>query len=116
FQAEDGIRVDLVTGVQTCALPICFLLVSFYTTMVAAGLTVEFLFQGLGIERHARNAKVVTASVSWNYSTYLNIVFLLLAATLVWRYFRRGGGWAMLKMMNKPMDEGHQAHTGAHAH
>ena len=22
-QAEDGIRVDLVTGVQTCALPIC---------------------------------------------------------------------------------------------
>src|SRR5207244_5250337 len=23
FQAEDGIRVDLVTGVQTCALPIC---------------------------------------------------------------------------------------------
>src|SRR5205823_11060197 len=23
FQAEDGIRVMLVTGVQTCALPIC---------------------------------------------------------------------------------------------
>src|SRR5258708_29130340 len=23
FQAEDGIRDDLVTGVQTCALPIC---------------------------------------------------------------------------------------------
>ena len=93
-----------------------FLLVSFYATMVAAGLTVEFLFQALRIERHARNAKVVTASVSWNYTTYLNIVFLLLAATLVWRYFRRGGGWAMLKMMNRPMDEGHQAHTGAHAH
>src|SRR5207244_8867912 len=25
FQAEDGIRDDLVTGVQTCALPICAL-------------------------------------------------------------------------------------------
>ena len=25
FQAEDGIRDDLVTGVQTCALPICHL-------------------------------------------------------------------------------------------
>src|ERR671922_911161 len=24
FQAEDGIRDDLVTGVQTCALPICW--------------------------------------------------------------------------------------------
>src|SRR5258708_6212257 len=26
FQAEDGIRDDLVTGVQTCALPICYAL------------------------------------------------------------------------------------------
>src|SRR5258708_24696278 len=26
FQAEDGIRDDLVTGVQTCALPICCLM------------------------------------------------------------------------------------------
>ena len=93
-----------------------FLLVSFYATMVAAGLTVEFLFQALGIERHTRNAKVVMASVSWNYTTYLNVVFLLLAAALVWRYFHRGGGWAMLKMMNKPMGEGHHAHAGAHAH
>ena len=54
-----------------------------------------------------------TEALKWEF---LNIVFLLLAATLVWRYFQRGGGWAMLKMMNKPMDEGHQAHTGAHAH
>jgi uncharacterized membrane protein YraQ (UPF0718 family) len=44
-----------------------FLLASFYATMVAAGLAVEFLFQGIGIERHARNAKVEMASVSWNY-------------------------------------------------
>src|SRR2546425_4373717 len=29
FQAEDGIRDKLVTGVQTCALPICFLVVHF---------------------------------------------------------------------------------------
>ena len=93
-----------------------FLLLSFYATMVAAGLAVEFLFQALGIERHARNAKVVTASVSWNYTTYLNTIFLLLAAALIWRYFHRGGGWAMLKMMNEPMGEGHHAHAGAHAH
>ena len=53
----------------------------------------------------AANAKVEMASLSWNYTTYLNIVFLALAALLIWRYFRRGGGWAMLKMMNKPMDD-----------
>ena len=94
-----------------------FLLATFYASMVAAGVAVEFLFQGLGIERHARNAKVEMASVSWNYTTYLNIVFLLVAAVLVWRYFRRGGGWAMLKLMNEPIGEGeHAHHHGAHAH
>src|SRR5471030_955797 len=65
-----------------------FLLVTFYATMVAAGLIVEFLFQALGLERTARNAKVVEASVTWNYTTYLNIVFLALAAALIWRYFK----------------------------
>jgi uncharacterized membrane protein YraQ (UPF0718 family) len=89
-----------------------FLLATFYATMVAAGLVVEFLFQGLGIERHARNAKVEMASVTWNYTTFLNIVFLLLASALLWRYFRRGGGWAMLKMMDEPMEH----HEHAHAH
>jgi hypothetical protein len=82
-----------------------FILVTFYATMVAAGLIVEFLFQGLGLTPTERDAKVVTARVAWNYSTYLNIVFLAVAAVLIWRYFRRGGGWSMLKMMNEPMGE-----------
>src|SRR5207244_5436544 len=32
FQAEDGIRDDLVTGVQTCALPICAIVRSMAAT------------------------------------------------------------------------------------
>jgi uncharacterized protein len=76
-----------------------FILVTFYAAMASAGLVVEFLFAGVGIERTARNAKVEMATVSWNYTTYLNIVSLLLASTLTWRYFRKGGGWSMLKMM-----------------
>jgi uncharacterized membrane protein YraQ (UPF0718 family) len=48
------------------------LLVTFYITMVAAGLIVEFVFQGLGIERTDRNAKVIEASVAWNYTTVLS--------------------------------------------
>jgi uncharacterized membrane protein YraQ (UPF0718 family) len=91
-----------------------FIFATFYATMAAAGLIVEFLFQGLGIERHARDAKVVMANVTWNYTTYLNIVFLALAAVVVWRYFRRGGGWAMLKMMDEPMgDDAHGGHAPA---
>jgi uncharacterized protein len=90
-----------------------FLLVTFYVTMVAAGLIVEFLFQGFGIERTDRNANVNEASVLWNYTTFLNIVFLSLAGVLVWRYFRYGGGWKMLRMMNTPMEHGRD---GGHSH
>jgi uncharacterized membrane protein YraQ (UPF0718 family) len=81
-----------------------FLLGTFYAAMVAAGLVVELLFEGLGIERKSRNAKVLMASVAWNYTTILNIVFLALAAVLIYRYFRRGGGLRMLRMMNAPME------------
>jgi uncharacterized protein len=87
-----------------------FLFVSFYAAMVVAGLAVEFLFEAIGIEPTERNAKVEEASVTWNYTTFLNIVFLALAAVLVWRYFRRGGGLAMLRMMNEP------AHAHGHHH
>jgi uncharacterized membrane protein YraQ (UPF0718 family) len=87
-----------------------FLLVTFYATMVAAGLIVELLFQAIGITPTARNAKVIEASVSWNYTTFLNIAFLSLAAVLLWRYLRYGGGWKMLKMMNTPMAADHTAH------
>jgi uncharacterized protein len=94
-----------------------FLLITFYATMAAAGLIVEFLFQGLGIERTARNAKVIEASVSWNYTTVLNIIFLALGAVLVWRYFRHGGGLKMLRMMNKPMSHNHaHDHHADHHH
>jgi len=82
-----------------------FILVTFYLSMVAAGLLVELLFQGLGLVPTERDAKVVTARVEWNYSTYLNIVFFAVAGVLIWRYFRRGGGWPMLRMMNEPMEE-----------
>jgi uncharacterized membrane protein YraQ (UPF0718 family) len=97
-----------------------FLLAAFYATMVAAGLIVEFLFQGLGIARTARDAKVMEARVTWNYTTYLNIVFLSVAAVLIWRYLRYGGGWKMLKMMNTPIehhDHGeHRGHDHHHRH
>jgi uncharacterized membrane protein YraQ (UPF0718 family) len=91
-----------------------FLLVVFYATMALSGLGVELLFEALGITPTTRDAKVVEASVSWDYTTVLNIVFLGVAAVLVWRYFRVGGGWKMLTMMNEPMGE-HHCHDHGHA-
>jgi hypothetical protein len=59
------------------------------------------------------------ASISWNYTTWLDIVALAVSAALVWR-FARTGGIAMLRMMNEPMDEhehhGHDHHHHEHAH
>ena len=50
----------------------------------------------------------------WNYTTVLNIVFLALAAVLVWRFFRTGGR-EMLRMMggSPPAEEdaGEHHHT-----
>jgi hypothetical protein len=86
--------------------------------MPLSGLIVELVFDRLGLIPSERNAKVVEASVTWNYTTVLNILFLGLAAALVWRYFRRGGGVAMLRMMNTPMEmeHGHEGHAHGHAH
>jgi uncharacterized membrane protein YraQ (UPF0718 family) len=91
-----------------------FLFVVFYATMAAAGLIVDLLFKAVGLQpTGARHAKVTDAGLSWNYTTVLNIVFLLLAAVLIVRYFRKGGGLAMLRMMNKPIGA---PHDDVHAH
>jgi uncharacterized membrane protein YraQ (UPF0718 family) len=85
-----------------------FLFVTFYATMAVAGLIVDLIFKVVGLEpTGARHAKVTNAGVSWNYTTVLNIGFLALAAVLVARYFRKGGGLGMLRMMNTPAGEHH---------
>jgi uncharacterized protein len=81
-----------------------FLLVTFYAAMVGAALVVEVAFQAAGLVPEERNAKIVEASVTWNYTTVLNIIFLGVAAVLVWRFVRTGG-LPMLRMMEKPMSE-----------
>lgn len=81
-----------------------FLLATFYAAMVGAALVVELVFQGVGLVPEERTAKVVEASVTWNYTTILNIIFLGLAAVLLWRFVRTGG-LPMLRMMDEPMSE-----------
>jgi uncharacterized protein len=85
----------------------------FYATMVLAGYVVELLFSGLGLVPATRTARVGVAGVHWNYTTVLNIVFLLLAAALLVRFFRSGGR-QMLKMMGgEPDQHAHEHHHGA---
>ena len=82
-----------------------FLLGTFYLTMAAAGLAVDLVFEALGLVPQTRNAKVVEASFTLNYTTVLNLLFLLLAAVLVVRFLRTKG-LEMLRMMNAPSTPG----------
>ncbi|MEC3917459.1 permease [Nocardia sp. CDC160] len=89
------------------------LLGTFYAAMVGAGYFVEIVFGTTGLIPSERNAMVMAEGIHWNYTTWLNIVFLLLAALLVLRFIRTGG-IAMLRMMGgAPADEhAHHDHTG----
>jgi uncharacterized membrane protein YraQ (UPF0718 family) len=63
-----------------------FLFVTFFAAMAGAALVIELAFEALGLIPADRSAKVVEASVTWNYTTVLNLVFRAVAAVLVWRF------------------------------
>src|SRR5438477_3517594 len=63
----------------------------FYIAMALAALLIEFLFELLGLMPSQRSVQVVETSISFNYTTVLNIIFLAVAALLLVRFFRTGG-------------------------
>ena len=94
-----------------------FVLVVFYAAMAGAGYLVEAIFSLLGIVPARTGVTIPDSGVSWNYTTWLNIVFLLLAAALVVRFLRTGGG-PMLRMMggtpaSSPDHSAHDPHDHA---
>jgi uncharacterized membrane protein YraQ (UPF0718 family) len=92
-----------------------FLLVTFFAAMAVAGYVVEFAFGGLGLIPDQADATIPEEGITWNYTTWLNLVFLLLAATLLVRFWRTGGP-AMLRMMGGSPDAGAEEHGHGHAH
>jgi uncharacterized membrane protein YraQ (UPF0718 family) len=97
------------------------LLGTFYTAMVGAGYLVELLFGVTGLIPTQRSAKVIKEGISWDYTTWLNIVFLLLAALLVIRFVRTGGIPMLRIMGGAPQasgaeQQGHGSHHASHQH
>jgi uncharacterized membrane protein YraQ (UPF0718 family) len=74
-------------GLKVAAL----LSVLFYVAMALAGFAVELAFGAAGLVPTARAARIVGQSFAWNYTTWLNLAFLLLAGALLWRFLRTGG-------------------------
>jgi uncharacterized membrane protein YraQ (UPF0718 family) len=90
-----------------------FILGTFYATMVAAGYLVEIIFGLLHLTPTKRNATVLEPSITWNYTSVLNLIFLTFAAILLWRFFRTGGR-QMLGMMNGPPEAPGDEHAHHH--
>jgi hypothetical protein len=90
-----------------------FVFGTFFAATVGAGYLVELIFGVTGLTPTDRSARVVEAGITWNYTTWLNIVFIVLGAALVIRFFRSGGR-DMLRMMGGAPDSGEGEHADHH--
>ncbi|HVV20594.1 MAG TPA: permease [Pseudonocardiaceae bacterium] len=86
---------------------------TFYVAMAAAGYVIELIFGGLGLVPDRSSAHLPEVGISWNYTTWLDIAFLVLAAVLVVR-FVRSGGLPMLRMMGGSPDADDMRHEHHH--
>jgi uncharacterized membrane protein YraQ (UPF0718 family) len=77
----------------------------FYVAMVGAGYVVELLFTPAGLTPDRASAHLPDAGITWNYTTWLNIAFLILAALLAWRFFRTDGRQMLAMMGGAPTTE-----------
>jgi YHS domain-containing protein/uncharacterized membrane protein YraQ (UPF0718 family) len=76
------------------------MLALFWGVMATAGLITEGIFGALGIIPTTRPGTVAPTHFQWNYTSYLNLVFLALFGLLYWTYRNRerlggGGGYAL---------------------
>src|ERR1019366_3546408 len=72
----------------------------FWTVMAIAGLVTEGIFGAAGLVPAVRSRAIAPDHFSWDYTTYLNIVFLAVFGVLYWAYRNRsrlggGGGLAL---------------------
>jgi uncharacterized protein len=89
------------------------LFVLFYSAMALAGYLVDLAFEVADLVPAARSAHVSDLGFSWNYTTWLNIGFLVVAGLIVWRFLKTGGP-EMLRMMDRSANPMHD-HTKGNA-
>ncbi|MBB5066854.1 permease [Granulicella mallensis] len=96
-------------GLKVAAL----LFAAFYAAMALSSLAVEALFGALHLIPHDRSAHIMQESLRWNYTSVLNILFLLISAILLLRFLKTGGP-EMLKMMDEAPAPDAPAHHCCH--
>ena len=96
-------------GLKVAAL----LFVAFYAAMALSALAVEALFGALHLIPTERSVQIMQESIRWNYTSVLNILFLLISAVLLLRFLKTGGP-EMLKMMDEVPAPDAPAHHCCH--
>jgi uncharacterized membrane protein YraQ (UPF0718 family) len=83
-----------------------------YAAMALGGLLIGQLFRVLGIVPAHHAVIALQNGPTLNYTTILNVIFLIVMAVLGWRFLRTGG-LEMLRMMEMPADaHAHHDHSG----
>ncbi len=81
-----------------------YLLAVSYGAMALAGFLVGAAFKLLGLAPTNHHVTVFETQPTWNYTTLLDIAFLVLMALMAWRFFTTGGV-EMLRAMASPPEE-----------
>jgi YHS domain-containing protein len=92
---------------------------SFWAVMSLAGLVVDLLFRAVGISFPQRRTEIAETRFAWNYTTWLNLVFLVVAALVYWTYRNRerlggGGGYAKDPVCGMQVERAHPGATTQH--
>ncbi|GAC1374001.1 MAG: hypothetical protein NVSMB43_12140 [Pseudarthrobacter sp.] len=93
---------------------------SFWAVMSVSGLVVDLLFRAAGIPAPARPAEIAHTSFEWNYTTWLNIIFIAVSAVVYWLYRNRERFGGMEKYAKDPVcgmqvERGHAPAAHTHA-
>src|ERR1700682_5015502 len=62
-----------------------------YVAMAVSGFLIGGLFRLLRLPLNNHHNALLETGPSWNYTTFLDIAFLILMAALAWRFFTTGG-------------------------
>jgi uncharacterized protein len=92
-----------------------YLAVVSYVAMALSGFLISLAFNALGWVPVRHPFNFAEAAPTWNYTTFLNIAFIVLVAVLVIRFLRTGGV-QMLRMMDSPPSPSDGQMAGSHSH
>ena len=85
-----------------------------YVAMALSGFLIGGAFQFLGLVPTNHHVTVFETTPTWNYTTFLDIAFLILMAVMAWRFFTTGGVDMLRAMAHPSQDkESHEMTTQA---